>query len=513
MAGKIIDGVDVTSNVDRSCDVCIVGSGAGGAVMAAGLAEAGLDVVLLEEGGYHTRQDFNGDEATAFPMLYQEGGTRSTDDLAITILQGRSVGGGTTVNWTTCFRTPDRILSVWQDRFGLENCTPEALRPHFEAVEERLNIHPWPMAPNGTNGALAKGCEALGWKHEVLRRNVKGCANSGYCGMGCPVDGKQAMAVTYIADGVKAGLTVYADTRAMRIEMQGRKAVAVHADVLVRGQPHVRSGAQVTIRPKVLVSSGGAINGPALLLRSGIDLQGLVGRRTFLHPAIAVVGVYPQTINGWYGAPQSISSHQHIDRGSERVGYFLEGGPMHPMLAASSSRLVGVEANAFLARAARTAPLISIAVDGLVPGDEGGTVRVRSDGRIRVSYPVGAHLQESFRSSHEALARVHLAAGSQEVGTMHPVPAVMRSEADLSKLDGLAYGAHEHAIFTAHQMGGCPMGADPTQAVVDSQLRLRDTDNVFVVDGSVLPTSLGVNPSETIYALSHRARDWVAAAV
>ena len=513
MAGEILSGRMLTSDVDRTCDVCVVGSGAGGAVMAAGLAEAGLDVVLLEEGGYHTKADFTGDEATAFPMLYQEGGTRSTDDLAITILQGRSVGGGTTINWTTCFRTPDRILSVWADRFGLDNCTPDALRPHFEAVEARLNIHPWTMPPNGTNGALARGCEALGWEHAVLKRNVKGCANSGYCGMGCPVDGKQAMAVTYIADGVKAGLTVYADTRAMRVEMDGRQAKAVHAEVLVRGQPHVSTGVRVTIRPRVVVCSGGAINGPALLLRSGLDVGGKVGKRTFLHPAIAVVGVYEQAINGWYGAPQSISSHEHIDRGPDRVGYFLEGGPMHPMLAASSSRLVGHEANAFLGRAAHTAPLIAIAVDGLVPGDDGGTVSLRSDGRIRVAYPVGPHLIESFRSSHAALARVHLAAGSTEVGTMHPLPAVMRTEADLAQLNGLTYGAHEHAIFTAHQMGGCPMGTDPQHAVVDPELRLHGTDNIFVADGSVLPTALGVNPSETIYALAHRARGWVADAV
>lgn len=512
MRGELRVGAEMTSDVALSCDVAVVGSGAGGAVLAAGLAERGLTVVLLEEGGHYTREDFDLQESTAYPMLYQDRGTRATADLAITILQGRSVGGSTTVNWTTCFRTPDRILDVWQRVHGVDGLDPGALRPHFEAVEARLNIGRWQETlVNRNNRPLLEGARKLGWHAEVLRRNVNGCANSGYCGLGCPVDGKQAMHLTYIPDGLAAGMTLLADTRAERLEVVGGRVVAVHARVLDRatGTP---TGVTVTIRPKVAVSAGGAINGPALLLRSGLD-DGIVGRRTFLHPVVAVAGEYDEVVDPWYGAPQSVSSHEHVDRGPDRYGFFLEAAPIHPMLAATAHRGSPDEVAQYMGRLNHISALIALSVDGLLDGDEGGTVTLRSDGRVRVDYPISARLSASFRDAHLALARVHLAAGARRVASLHVASVLVSSEAELTRLETAPYGAHAHTIFTAHQMGGCAMGGDRNRSVVDSALRHWRVPNLFVVDGSVLPTALGVNPSQTIYALAHRSRDIVAAAV
>lgn len=511
MAG-VINGADLTSDVDVRCDVCVVGSGAGGAVLAAGLAERGLRVVVLEEGGHYTRADFDMQEATAFPRLYQDGGTRATADLSITILQGRSVGGGTTVNWTTCFRTPERILRRWEQVHGIEGVDPESMRPHFEAVEARLNIRPWQEAlVNRNNRPLLDGARALGWQHEILRRNVKGCVNSGYCGMGCPVDGKQAMHLTYIPDAIQAGMTLYADARAERFEVAGDRVVAVHAVVLDR-ETRRPVGPKITVRPKVAVSAAGAINGPALLLRSGLD-DGLVGRRTWLHPVVIVAGEYSEPVDPWYGAPQSVTSHEFIDRGPDHYGFFLEAAPIHPMLAALSFRGSPAERARFMDRLRYASALIALSVDGLVEGDQGGTVSLRPDGRVRVDYPISDGLIESFRASSEALARIHLAAGARRVITLHVDPVVVEQEADLARVRQAPYGAHQHLIATAHQMGGCAMGRDPTRSVVDSTHRHHRVPNLYVVDGSVFPTALGVNPSETIYALAHRARDFVASAV
>jgi choline dehydrogenase-like flavoprotein len=509
-----IRGADaLTSAVDEVCDVCIIGSGAGGATLAAGLCEAGLSVVLLEAGGHFTRQTFSPHEGEAYPALYQDRGTRATADLAITILQGRAVGGSTTVNWTTCYRTPSRILAHWAAHHAVEGLTDDALRPHFEAVEARLSIAPWPVErANANNRALLNGAAALGWPAAPTSRNVKGCANSGLCGLGCPVDGKQSMLVTSIPDAVSAGLRLYADVEARRVVVEGGRVVRVEAEV-VRRADSAPTGVAVTVRPKVLVLSGGAINTPALLLRSGINTNGRVGLRTFLHPVIAVAGRYPERIDGFYGAPQSVASHHLIDRGPERVGLFFEAGPVQPMLIATATPLFGEEMAAFMAELAHVSGLISLAVDGLLPGDDGGTVRVDAAGRPRVDYPIRPALAEAFRAGHEALAQVHLAAGATEVYTLHRQPRRLRSTADIAQLAGAPYGAHEHAIFTAHQMGGCAMGEDPSRAVVRSDLRHHSLPNLFVVDGSVLPTSLGVNPSQTIYALAHRARAVVAAAV
>jgi choline dehydrogenase-like flavoprotein len=508
MSGQILTHTDLTADLERRCDVCIVGSGAGGAVLAAGLVEAGLDVVMLEEGSSLTRKDFTLHEGDAYPAMYQERSTRKTADQAMTVLQGRTVGGSTTVNWTTCFRTPERILSHWAREFGLDALSSSELSPHFEAVERRLNIETWKVPPNGNNSALQRGCEALGWDWQVLKRNVKGCANSGYCGVGCPVDGKQAMGITYLSDAVKGGLTLLANVRAEELEVNDDTIVAVRGRVISpsAGQP---DGARVVIRAKVTVCSGGAINSPYLLLRSGLTAGGLVGRRTFLHPVVAMLGRYEERINPFWGAPQSVGSHQFIDRGPDKVGFFMEAAPLQPMLASVSFSVFGDRLLREMGSLPHISGLIALSVDGLHPSDQGGTVTVRSDGRPLLDYPVSPLLAEAFGAAHEVLAKVHLAAGARETASMHVNNVVLTSEADLPALAAAQYGAHEHSIFTAHQMGGCAMGTDPARSVVDPQHRFRGMKNLFVVDGSVLPTALGVNPSETVYGLAHRAVPFV----
>lgn len=513
MSGQILTAADVTSDRELDCDVCVIGSGAGGSVLAAGLVAQGLNVVMLEAGPHRTREQFTMLERDSSPNLYQERGARSTTDLAISILQGRSVGGSTTVNWTSCFRTPDRILRHWREVHGLEDLTPESLRAHFEVVEGRLNIGEWPIeSVNANNRILIEGAQALGMSTGPMRRNVKGCANSGYCGMGCPVDGKQAMHVTYLRDAVQAGLTVHAECAVQRIEVDGGRISKVHAQIhpVDHAAP---TGPKVTVRPKVLALCAGALNGPALLLRSGINWQGRVGKRTFLHPVIAVLGDYEQEIHPWYGAPQSVHCHDPIDRGPDKVGYFLEAAPVHPMIAATSVPLFGEAHAAVMRRVKHMSAQIALTVDGLLPYDDGGTVTIDKTGRMRLDYPVRPFLVEAMRDAHLTLARVHLAAGARAVMSAHVEPIALTSEADLPRLKAAPYGALEHVIFSAHQMGGCTMGSDPSRSVVDTRHQLRGVDNLFVVDGSVLPTSLGVNPSQTVYALAHRARRFVIEAV
>lgn len=512
VAGKVLTGADLTDDVDVACDVCIVGSGAGGATLAAGLAQRGLHVVMLEEGGYHTSRDFVGEEGVNYPMLYQERGTRATADLAFTILQGRSVGGGTTVNWTTCFRTPDAILAHWRDVHGVEGVDPAAMAPHFDAVEARLGIAPWSEDRiNENNRVLLDGARKLGYSAEILRRNVRNCQNSGLCGMGCPYDAKQGMLLTYLPDALAAGMTLYADARVERLEVAAGRVVAVRAVGMERGRDRATTR-RIVVRPKVCVAAGGAINTPALLMRSGIGGSGL-GERLFIHPVVAVNGQYAHPIEGWAGAPQSVSSHHFVDRGAGRLGYFLETPPVQPMLAAGALPVPGARQIELMRKLPYTSSLIALAIDGLLPGDAGGTVSLRADGRVRVDYPVTEPLIEAWRDAHRTMARIHLAAGAERVLTMHVEPVEIRSEADLRLLDAAPYGALQHAAFTAHQMGGCAMGGSPETSVVDSQHRHWHVANLFVVDGSVLPTSLGVNPSETIYGLAHRARDFVENAV
>ena len=277
------------------------------------------------------------------------------------------------------------------------------------------------------------------------------------------------MGVTYLADAVEGGAEVYADCRADRLVVENDRVARVECSILDRttGRP---TGVSVTIRPRITVSSAGAINAPALLLRSGID-DGPVGRRTFLHPVVTMPAMYEHRIEGFYGAPQSMGSHQFIERGPDRVGFFMETPPLQPMLASSGSFGFGIQQQELMAGLPHLGVLIALSVDGLLPQDDGGTVSLANDGRIVIDYPIRDFLIESFREAHKAMAQIELAAGALGCSSTHVDPVMVLNEADISKLDDAPYGALEHSIFSAHQMGGCTMGPDPATKGVRSTRR------------------------------------------
>ncbi len=501
-AGRIVRGPEIASDATLSPDFCVVGSGAGGSVAAATLSAAGAKVVILEEGGYHDRREFNMQEAWAYPTLYQDHGSRATEDLAITILQGRAVGGGTTVNWTSSFRTPEKTLRLWRERYGIEGIEGQALAPHFEAVEKRLNIGEGSADDvNRNNQKLWDGARRLGLRPQRIPRNVKGCARLGYCGLGCPLDAKQSALVTYVPDAIASGAELYTNCRAVSLEAKAGRVIAVVAQVLDEG-PDRPSGRTLTVRPRRgVLLAGGAINTPALLLRSRVGTHsGLVGRRTFLHPTVPVVGMFPEPIEAYYGAPQSVACHDFADRGA-RVGYFIETAPVHPMLAAIAFPGFGDPHR----RLAERLPFVQATIALLIDGhheDPGGHARVSGSGHVKLAYALGEPLREAAVDAEKTMARLVLAAGAVEVITLHDPPLVIRREADVAAIERAPWGPNRHTFFSAHQMGGCPMGRDPERSVVDGRGRHHEIENLWVTDGSVFPTSLGVNPQLSIYAVS-----------
>ena len=513
--GHIYTAEDLTSDQTIECDVCVIGSGAGGAWTAHELVKQGKRVVLLEEGGYHTRREFDMNEARAFPNLYQELGDRGTEDLAITIIQGRSVGGGTTVNWCSSFRTPDRILETWKDRFGVDTLSKETLTPHWEAIERRLHIAEWPLdSINANNKVLWDGLGKLGYERSLIRRNVNNCLNLGYCGMGCPVDAKQSMLVTVLPDAVALGLELYANSSARKLEFSGRKITAVHAEV-IDPVKNVPTGVKLTVKPKLTVVSGGAINSPGLLLRSGLDADGRVGTRTWLHPVVGMLAEFPFEVRAFYGAPQSVSSHHFIERGPGQVGFFLEVPPLHPLLASSASTGTGAVVQQMLSNLPNLGAMLAINVDGLLPEETGATVRLKEGARFKyaINYDFQPAHWEAFRTACKEMAKLQFAAGATRVMSLHTDPVVMEKPDDIGKLDAAPFEPLRVRVLTAHQMGGCGMGKDARTSVVDPHLKFHTMDNLFVVDGSVLPTSLGVNPQETIYGIARWAAAHIGAAV
>jgi choline dehydrogenase-like flavoprotein len=497
--GRVVAGADLPAASAVEVDFCVVGSGAGGSIAAATLAQAGAHVAIVEEGAHHTKRDFNMQEAWAYPALYQEHGNRATDDLSIMILQGRTVGGGTTVNWTSSFRTPEPTLALWAQRHGVRGLDAATLAPHFEAVEQRLSIGPGNADDvNRNNKKLWDGAQRLGWGPELIRRSVKGCARLGYCGLGCPLDAKQSALITYVPDAIAAGTDIYTDCRARLIETDRGRARAVVADVLDRAADRPVGRLVVHARRGILLA-GGAINTPALLLRSKTGTgSGMVGKRTFLHPTVPLTGIYDEPVEGFYGPPQSVSVH-HFSRRAEGVGYFLETAPTHPMLAAIAFPGVGDAHRRIAEKLAHVQATIALLIDGH-HDDEGGTVSVDGAGRIKLRYPIAPALREAGVHALQSMARLQLAAGAREVLTLHDSPLVIRGEADVARLADAPFGPNRHTLFSAHQMGGCPMGEDPRRSVVNSRGRHHELENLWIVDGSVFPTSLGVNPQLSVYA-------------
>ena len=366
-------------------------------------------------------------------------------------------------------------------------------------------------AVNANNRVLWDGCERLGWSKALVPRNVSGCLRLGYCGMGCPVDAKTSMDRTYVPDAIAAGARVYANVRVSRIEAAGGRATAVLGEVRDPATD-LPTGRGVVVRPRAVVVSGGAINSPALLLRSGLDPNGRVGKRTFLHPVVASVALFPRPIEGWQGAPQSVASSHFEDRGHGRMGFFIEAVPIHPMLAGTSLGGFGALHGEVMARLGDAQALIALCLDGFHDGDEGGTVSLRDDGRVRLDYPISPALWEALREANKAHgpdpARGRRRAGRSRSTTRRSSCAARRIS---PKLDAAPWEPMRVSLYSAHPMGGCAMGKDPARSVVGSTLRHHAVENLWVVDGSVLPTSLGVNPQLTLLALARWAADGIAA--
>ncbi|MEO1480661.1 MAG: GMC family oxidoreductase [Myxococcota bacterium] len=501
----VIEGQTLEKDARLSADVCIIGSGAGGAVAAEVLSAAGLKVLVLEEGGYFTRERFRMREDECYPHLYQESAQRTSKDLSVSIFQGRAVGGTTVVNWTTCFRTPESTVDRWRSHHAVAHVDLDSLVPWFERAEARLNIKQTALEQsNANNRLLWDGCKALNLEVDTLYRNTNGCVQSGYCGMGCPVDGKQSMLVTYLPDAIKNGATVLSRCRVDRLRYSGEQVTGAEC-TLLDAAGLAPTGVKAMVTAKRFILSAGAIGSPALLLRSGTpDPHGRIGRRTFLHPVIVSAAHYHEPIHGYHGAPQSVASHHFAHRGEE-VGYFLEAAPIYPLLMATALPGFGPRHRELMQKLPNISAHIALAIDGHHEGEEGGTVSLLNSGRPQLDYVVSPKTWAAFREAQKSMAQIQLAASQKpvEILTLHTEPLVIRSERDIPRIDDMPYAPCRVGVFSAHQMGGCGLSDDPKLGVArSSDGKVHGVANLHVIDGSLFPTSCGVNPQLSIYGMA-----------
>ena len=513
---KVLDAAAATRDQELEFDVVVVGSGAAGGVTAEILAQAGLAVAIVEEGPLAGSSEFNMREREAYPRLYQESAGRQTLDKGITILQGRCVGGGTTVNWTSSFRTPPRTLAHWGEAHGLKTASESALAPWFERMERRLSIGPWEVPPNANNDALRRGCEKLGLPFGYIRRNVKGCANLGYCGMGCPLNAKQSMLVTTIPAALDRGATLVQRARVTSLLARGERISHCEARGVERNgaapSPH-----RLRLRARHFVLCAGAIGTPALLLSSHLpDPQGLAGRRTFLHPTVVSGAVMPARVDGYYGAPQTVYSDHFLDGAplGGPAGFKLEAPPVHPILGGITVPGFGAEHARWMTQLPHVQVLIALLRDGFHDESPGGRVVLRSDGWPVLDYGMTDYLWNGVRRAYLAMAELQFAAGARTVMPLHESASSVSSWREAkSAIEALPMRSLAARVVSAHVMGGCAMGPDPSSSLVNEAGRHHHLANLSVHDASVFPTSLGANPQLTIYALAARMATGLAGAL
>ncbi len=492
-----------------TCDVAIIGSGAGAGISAELWSKAGLQVVIIEEGPLKSSSDFNQKESEAYPSLYQESAARKTADKGVNILQGRCVGGSTTVNWTSSFRTPASTLKFWQNQYGLADYQVDTLAPYFQQAETRLNIGPWLTPPNENNDLLRRGALKLGIPAAAILRNVKGCWNRGSCGMGCPTNAKQSMLVTTIPAALDAGARLLVQTCAVKFDLANGRVQSLQCFPVKPNATSVNIAQAATkIVAKHYILAGGTINSPAVLLRNqATDPHGNLGKRTFLHPVVASAAVLEQKVEAWTGAPQTICSDHFLETQAidGPIGYKLEAPPLHPVIFASTVQGYGKEQADMLNQFPHAHVLLALMRDGFHPESPGGAVSLRGDGSASLDYPLNSFIMNGARRALFSKIEIQFAVGAKQVLPVHEMaqPYTAWTQAKAA-VEALPMEPLLTKMVSAHVMGGCGMSASDKTGVTRPDGVHWQIDNLSIHDGSLFPTSIGANPQLSVYGVVTR---------
>ena len=493
-----LDPIEVSADTSTACDVVVVGSGAGGGCAAARLAGAGLDVVVLEKGGYRAERDFHHREYDATREMYLYGLTLATSDLGCRIIAGSTLGGGTVVNYTTSFKTPPHVLRQWRETSGIDMFVSGEFDESLDEVSERLGVNADSSAAGRRDVVLEEGLKKLGWHVDALPRAVRGCTQDegcGYCGFGCRVGAKQSTMVTYLQDASDAGARIFtgADVRTVAI-----------SDGVATGVEAVVGRHRLSIAARAVVVAAGAIETPALLLRSG--LRGQVGRNLRLHPGTAAFGVFADDVNMWEGTLQARYSAE-LRAADDGYGPIFETVPVHP--GAGSAALPWVSSQQHLDLMASFGKLSLCAV--LARDETAGRVQIARDGGPRVDYKLTRADERRIADGLVGAAQVMEAAGAEEIFSQHHSlisyrpgsPGAHEAWADATRRAGYRNG--RMTFFSYHQMGSCRMGIDPSTSAIDADNQSHEVRNLFVADASAFPTASGVNPMLSVYGIANRA--------
>ncbi|CAL8471165.1 g10707 [Coccomyxa elongata] len=549
------------------CDAVVVGSGAGGGVTAALLAQSGIKVVVLEKGRFTRAAELQLSESRSFTEMYELGSLMTTQDAGMNILAGATLGGGTRVNWQASFGTPPHVRAEWATQHGLPDIASEKFDRALNAVRTRLGVTIGIKQHSKPNEKLKKGLEALGVHCGEIPRNCSRGHTCGHCCFGCPSGDKQDATGTYLADAAAAGATIFTGIFAEKVLTEKNEGdslrrlrvtgIAARVQLACASSPELR----IIFRARCVVSSAGALHTPALLLRSNIRVNGNVGKNLRLHPATAVNGVFskvqegkrdpskpprppghtiipplprvetapdgtrdiPEDILPWQGSIFSVFSNAVADWTGSGYGALLETPSAHPgLIAGSIPWLSGAD----FKHTCAWMPYVSSAL--VLTRDRGsGSVTIGRDGLPRLHYWPDAHDRESMMRGMELGLRALAAAGALMVGTVQcgkrentryePPRDASGAMTDPAAFDAFlgrvrkeGISKHGITVFSAHQMGTARMGASPRNSVVDARGQCWHVAGLYVADASLFPTSTGVNPMITVEAMAYMVAEGLA---
>jgi long-chain-alcohol oxidase len=494
---KTIKPLEVSEDTEFECDVCVVGSGAGGGTAAGVLATAGLDVVVLEAGGYYSEEDFDGAELPGYARLYLNGGGVATENQSIGLLAGSCLGGGTLVNYTWCFRPPDFVRADWKERFGLDEWAGPGFDESLDAVWQRLSISPESSIPSERDHAMRRGLEQLGWHSEVMQRNCKGCREEicRLCHYGCQIGAKQSTMKTWLQDAYDAGARILVEAPVERVLIEDGRACGVEARTL--------GGHAVTVRSKAVALAAGAIHTPAIMVRSG--LSGQVGKNLMLHPVLISWGIFDEEVRPWEGTLGATFSDEFLDLG-EGYGIKYEQAATPPSILAIFAPWRGSRESAELMQALR----YTAGYGGLQRARDSGEVVVGEDGLPTVRWELSDFDRDVMRRGLDGAAQLLEAGGARRIYSSHAgwVSYAPGRDGGREKLleaaDRCGWAAAQVTLGSFHMMGTARMGSSRDDSVCNPEGETWDVGGLYVVDGAVLPTGLGVNPMVTIEAAAHR---------
>jgi choline dehydrogenase-like flavoprotein len=504
----IEEGKNINKSKGETYDVCIVGSGAAGAILAWELAAKNHTVVVLEKGGYYARNevrnDFTQREDQMIPALYKNAGLQFAVPAGIAIAQGSCVGGSTVVNDAVCFRTPDDVLENWKEKHKIEQISSSDMDEYFVKVEKRISVSKVQSNEiNENNRILQKGCDALGWEAGPNYRNCKKCRQCGLCHLGCYYGTKQSMLETYIHDIEKdynKTVTIYANCQAEKIIVSGGRVSGVKAKITGNnGQKFMLS-----IKPKVLIISAGAISSSELLLRNGLNRNGWVGRHVSLHPSPAIIGYFKENINGHEGIPFAYHCSEFSILKKHEPGYMIESVFLPPYQFTLSLPAFQYEHKEMMHN------YNHYAVAGILLQDEPvGWIALGGPIGTIINYELSNCDGKKMIDGMKKTAEIFFTSGADHVITSHRRKTILYSKDDFPLIDERGVGPWDINLGSAHPQGGNEMGGDPSSSVVDSYCKFHGIENLFVCDASVFPTSVGVNPQITVMALAVRAAKYI----